>query len=498
MLPISAFVLVSLLLMSALVLDVGRMSLERRRDQTAVDTAIIAGAMNRSSQNDLTTTIVDSFNKNLNTTFTVADLDTCGTDTVPPDWTPYPGANCLSRDPSWTQLRLRVPTQSFETSFATLAGVTEMEHTAVAQIHDRQRGVVLPFALSASAGDYECLKVGAGNVPDPDCSGSTSGNFGVATFGLWGNEQMGTATDCTGTGDQFMINVAQGLDHDLSRWGELPHNTVDVIDMDSCGSTPRPNSMTTTTGNTPQKLGLALFGGDTFPDGGPSRLQRTGGMPWFSTTWVAGATLDDTPLWEYIDPTLSASDDAPASCFEDQFGPLSAVEPEVVRNHLALSPVADQKIKLMERCFAHFQGQSWDDEGALSPADVPDGCMGACTTPIFSLDSEQEEQDIIDLQASARFGYVPQINSALPSGNGLVRIAKFRAVYLQRVYGGNCSSGGCPLTFDPGFGYTFTGTTDKASALTAFIFPAGILPNGLADDNALELYGSNRFVELTR
>ena len=509
-LPVSAVVLVSLLLMSAMVLDIGRLSLERRRDQGAVDVAAIAGAMHRTSEPVLVEAVRDSLDRNLPNSITTASLDTCGADTLPPGFTAYPSANCIAHDTSWTQLRVRVPTQSFRTAFAGLAGLTELEHTAVAQVYDRRNGMVLPFIVSASAGNYECLKVGAGNVPDVRCSGSTSGNFGVATFGLWGNRQMGTTTDCSGTGDQFMVNVAQGIDHDLSRWGDDPHTSTDVIDTASCGSTPFPNSMMTTTGNTPERLGAAVFGPDTFPDGGPSRLRRVSGMSWFPTTTFDGAVVDDTPLWDFIPPSLGAADDVPASCLKSQFigdagglnedsdGYMTAL-PLAVANHLLLVPRSDRMIKLLERCLVHYEGQSWDDHGSFLPAEAPTGCTGSCDDPVFGLDSAQEVEDIIDLQASPRFGYVPQLtNGSIPEGNSLVRIDRFRAVFLQRTYGGNCSTSGCPVTWDPGVGFSTTSTTDKASALTAFILPPGILPNGLADDGAHDRYGANRFVQLTR
>ncbi|MFT7598280.1 MAG: hypothetical protein ACI8TP_001201 [Acidimicrobiales bacterium] len=512
-LPVAIVLMFVLLLMSALVLDIGMLSLHRRQDQSAADVAIIAGAMSRSSNAAMSTAIVDNLNDNLGTTFTVADLNTCPTPTLPSGWTIYPAANCLSHDTSWSQLRLRLPTRSFETAFAGLAGVDELSHTAMAQIADLGAAPILPFAVTSAAGNYECLKVGAGNVPDDKCSGATSGNFGVVTFGLWGNSQMGTTTDCNGTGTQFVTNTAQGIDHDLSIWDDVPHGTVDVVDTTSCGTIARPNAMTTTTGNTPNNLGAALFGADTFPDGGPSRLRRVDEISWFGTTSVAGATLDDTPLWEFLDSSLPNTADVPDSCRTNQFvgvagglnidndGDMTAL-PLGVANHLILIPVEDRMIRLVERCLAHFQGLSWDDHGALSPADPPVGCGGVgayCTDPIFGRDTDREVNDILDVQASPRFGYVPElVDPTFPSGNAMVRIGGFRAVFLQRVYGGNCSNSGCDVTFDPGVGYTSNVNTDKASALTAFVFPRGSLPNGLAEDDAPNEYGTNRFIELTR
>lgn len=512
-LPVAAVLMTSLLLMSAVVLDVGRLAIERRSDQTAVDVAVISGAMTRSTDAALIEAVRASLDSNLSSTFTTSDLNTCGGDVLPAGWTTYTLSNCIARDRSGTQLRVRVPTKEFPTAFALLAGLTEFEHTATAQIYDRRIGAVLPFAVSAGASSYECLKVGAGNVPDPDCSGPTSGNFGVVTFGLWGNSQMGTSPDCNGTNVQFVVNVAQGVDHDLSRFGGAPHGASRVIDTSSCGTVLRPNAMTTTTGNTPQLLGAGLFAAGTHPDGGPARMQRVGGQSWFTTTMVAGQTVDDTPLWDFISPALSSTDSVPRSCWRDQFvgdaGGLNTDNdsdmtalPSDVANHLILVPRADRMIKLLERCLRHFQGLTWDDEGAFLPADPPVGCGGVgipCTDPVFSRNTAEEFNEIVDIQSSPRFGYAPQLTaSSIPNGNTTVDIDQFRAVFLQRVYGGNCSTSGCSVNWDPGIGYSSTVNTNKASALTAFILPAGILPNGLADPGALEAYGANRFLELTR
>jgi hypothetical protein len=510
-LPISMVLMTALLLMSAMVIDIGQLSLARRQDQSAADVAAIAGVMNRSSDVLLVETVRTTLNSNLNAGFATADLDTCSGDVLPTGWTVYPGANCLSHDTSWTQLRVRVPTQVIIPAFAGLAGITEMEHSAIAQVYDRHASLVLPFAVTSDAGDYECIKVGAGNVPDPDCSDATSGNFGVVTFGLWGNPATGTTQDCTGTGTQFMVNVAQGVDHDLSRFGQLPHMNSEVIDTASCGAVPSPNAMITTTGNVPNKLAAGLFGDLTFPDGGPSRLRRVSAKSSFGTTSVAGGIVDDTPLWDFIDPNLSGADNVPRSCFDDQFlgdtgglnldnDLLMSSLPLAVKNHLILIPREDRMIRLVERCLTHYRGDDWDDGGALDPAETRIGCgLGACTDPVFAVDSENEVEDVVDIQASSRFGYVPQLlETTFPAGNSTVHIEAFRAVFLQRVYAGNCSTSGCPVTWDPGVGFSSTVATDKASALTAFIFPPGSLPNGLADDNALEKYGSNRFIEVTR
>ncbi|MEZ5340987.1 MAG: pilus assembly protein TadG-related protein [Acidimicrobiales bacterium] len=151
---ISMVLMTSLLLMSAAVVDIGRLSLERRADQTAADIAVISGAMSGSSNSDLIEAVRSSLDTNLHETFTLADLNTCGGDSLPAGWVTYPLSNCIARDRSGTQLRVRVPTKAFPTAFALLAGLDEFEHSAFAQVYVRRQGNVLPFAVDAAAGSY--------------------------------------------------------------------------------------------------------------------------------------------------------------------------------------------------------------------------------------------------------------------------------------------------------------------------------------------------------
>lgn len=509
---IASVTMIMLLLFASIVVDVGQVMLERRHDQSVADVAVIAGAMSRWDEADLAATVLATINDNVDDPMTLADLDTCPSETLPPNWSTYPTYNCLAHNQSYTEIRLRLPAREIRTAFGLLAGIGSIRHSAFAQARDRNRGGVLPFAISATAGTYECLKAGASNVPDDDCSGAESGNFGPVVFGLWGNESMGTTKDCLGQ-DQFMINLAQGIDHDLSRYGQRPHvlPTAQVVDTDSCGTTAAPNAMETYTGNTPQNLYDGILSTTTFPDNRGARFRRFDGMSWFQTTTIANADADDNPIWEFIDPGLSASDDVPRSCWKDQFigemgglntdnDPWMSALPDDVENHLILFDVPDRMIKLVQRCLEHYEGRAWDDEGALSGAADDSDCLPTgCTDPIFSRDTGYEDEDIWDIQASSRFGYVPQLMAGADlNGNTTVRIDTFRAVFLQRVYGGNCSVGGCTFIYDPGVGSSYNGSANKANALTAFVLPPASLPGRLGDPDAPNSFGVTRFVRLSR
>jgi len=282
---VTSVTMIMLLLFASIVVDVGMVMLERRQDQSTADVAVIAGAMARHDEAALAATVLGVINENVDDPLTLAQLNSCPAEPLPPNWSTYPNYNCLAHNQSYTEIRLRLPARQINTAFGLLVGIDTLSHSAFAQAGDRNKGDVLPFAISATAGVYECLKAGAGNVPDDDCSGANSGNFGPVIFGLWGNEAMGTTRDCLGK-DQFMTNLAQGIDHDLSRYGYAPHllPTAEVVDTDSCGTTPAPNPMETYTGNTPQNLYDGLLSMTTSPAGIGARFRRLDVMSVFPHT----------------------------------------------------------------------------------------------------------------------------------------------------------------------------------------------------------------------
>lgn len=515
-LAIAAVSMAMLLVFAAFAIDLGTVYLHRQDDQTAADLAVIAAAADRFEDVQAATTAADTLNANLGTSFTVADMNTCPSITMPSGWVTYTNYNCLARDASWTKMLLQVPPQSTPTGFARLAGVNAIDHSAfaVVAVLSPNKGGVLPVIAHANAGAYQCLKVGASNVPDDQCSDNNSGNFGLANFGQFGNQELGTVNDCGGDGKSRMADhLAMGLDHDVSRYLFRPHNTNVVIDTVSCGTQPAPNAVETLTGNVPNWVAAGMIDQATFSDGRPARLRRVGGMSWFDETVIDSKPVDDTPLWEFIDTNLSSAN-VPRSCWSDQFvgdgGGLNpdndaemsdiGIPSDPVVVHLLNIPVEDRMIKLIERCFAHYRGDLWTDNGAYNPGEPAAGCTGPCDDPIFKKNTEREFPDFYDIQLSPRFAYVPVTNAdpSTWSGGTALTIDSISPIYLQRIYGGNCDTNGCDISFDPGHGYTSTVATDKISAFTAFLFPRGTLPDGLDLPSAPVEIGSHRYVRLIR
>lgn len=516
----TALLLVVLMIFAALALDLGSLYSARRNDQNAADSAALGGAIILTGTNaQIVLQVKDITHKTLGRTLTDAQWNSCGSivdgDQVD---TPMSGANCITTNGARTQLQVRLPTQVLNSVFGRAAGVNSFDHTAfaIAGVRSAGFGSVLPFGMPAGgSGDgYSCIKSGSGGTSVEPC-GSTTGNFGYVDFSQFGNSDSGfnTPLDC-GNGQQRQRtanNMAVGVDHDLSRFGQAPHGVVEVVDLTACEQspqTPQPNAMDTQTGNTvSQALSPGIAFGTGFTDGGPGRLARSspllfGGAG--ATKNVAGTLLDNNPLWEFIPSSFPAGASVPSSCqksvFTDVLGGNLNNLPGNVKTLLTPKGAPERMRLLLQRCFTHYSGAAWTANGNIGGGGDPSSCPAAgCTDPVFTRNSSTADApDLPDIQYTPRFGYVPQLTSGFPGGNQTVRIGSFRAIFFQRLLG-SCSGNTCDLDFEPGFtSPDLAGVNDDAEAITAFVFPSTMLPNGLAGDDAPFQLGKNRFVSLIR
>lgn len=516
---LSALVLVGLMIFAAFAIDLGGLYAERRDDQNAADTSSLAGAMLLNDSDAVVVARVkDVAHKTLGATLTNAEWNSC-TGITDPDLVdnPLSGANCITTNGARTQLQVRVPEQVLDATFGRAAGITGYQHSAfaISGITSAGFGSVLPFGMPASAGGgdgYVCIKSGSGGTSVEPCGGSSSGNFGYVDFGHFGNVDVGTPVDCGNGGQRTRSanNMAVGVDHDLSRFNGTPWNGVAVVDTTACAATPQtasPNAMDTLTGNTvSQSLAPGIAFGTGFSDGGPGRLARTSPLLFGGsgvTRNVAGAQLDDNPLWQFIPDSFPAAASVPTSCHKSVFttvlgGNLGGL-PGNVRTFLTPKGTAERMRSLIQRCITHYTGSSWTAGGAISGGGDPSSCPASgCTSPVFSRNSSSADSpDLPDIQYTSRFGYVPQLTTDFPNGNATVYIASFRAIFLQRLLG-SCSANTCGLDFEPGLSTNQSSSPDDAEAVTAFVFPTGMLPNGLASSDAPFQIGTNRFVRLIR
>lgn len=516
----TALLLVVLMIFASFALDLGSLYSARRNDQNAADTASLGGVQSLSASDAVLITEVKKLvNATLGgTPLTDAQWNTCGSITDPDTVdTPLSGANCITVNGSRSRLQVRIPIQQLSSVFGRAAGVNSFAHSAfaIAGLVSGGFGSVLPFGMPSGAGAGDgliCIKSGSGGTSVAPCDGSSSGNFGYVDLSQYGNDDVGTAKDC-GNGQQRQRsaqNMAVGVDHDLSKYTGAPYPNQEVVDTTACAAnpqTPRPNSMDTTTGNTvSQSLGPGIAFGTGFSDGGPGRLARSSPLLFAGAGAmknVAGTPLDDNPLWEFIPTSFPPGASVPTSCQKAVFTAVLAGNlgglPSNVQTLLTPKAQPERMRLLLQRCFTHYSGTAWTAGGAIGGGGDPSSCLNSgCTDPVFSRNSSSSDSpDLFDIQYTSRFGYVPQLTAPFPNGNATVHIGSFRAIFFQRLLGG-CSGNSCNLDFEPGITGNFSGALADAEAITAFVFPTTMLPNGLAGDTAPFEVGKNKFVSLVR
>jgi hypothetical protein len=534
---IFALMLFSLLLITAMVVDLGAVYAHRRNDQNAADAAALAGAQELPDMAAAVTTIKLYANETLDGAYVNSDWNRCASD---PGALPLvaPNNNCISFNPARTRVRVRLPDQEYDTFFASVAGIETIRHSAfaIAGIRNQGFGSVLPFGLPGGAGFYDgyvCLKSDSPGPTNVPC-GVGSGNFGYLDFGYFGNEDLGTAgydaryrCGSGGQNDRVENNMAVGVDHTLSMSPDGTRYT-DSDAPDACiPGVEVPDNAFTRTGQGMGLIDEGLFEGDAFTDGLPARLRRVNTVHGDTTTLRGQGGLENVPLWTYIGPGLTATE-VPESCLADQFDDLGSPfdDPDVASylhihlNGPGMTP-AERGLRLLQRCFAHYQGLDWSDsllDGSVTNPEPRNGCTAvspglACTQPLFTLNTTSESPDLFDIQYSPRFAYVPELwnrcdpealsredfeeclADEFPSGSSTpVVFRSFRAIFIQRAKFG---TGGNTNTWDAGFTPTARDNHDLRE-LTAFAFHPNMLPNDLGAPDAPFRVGANLVVRLVR
>lgn len=524
-----ALLLVVLMVFAAFAVDIGGVYAARRQDQTAADVAALAAAQDL--QKGEATMVATAKQYAHDTLDTVLPDGADGWNSCPrPDPAGLPfqatGASCISY--SDTRVRVRLPDQFYPASFGRVAGVADFRHSAfaVAGLESGGFGGVLPFAVTGASagGGFGCLKSASNGQASALC-GSSSGNFGYLDFSQYGNATLGTSASCGsgGTNPRLEDNMAMGVDHDLSKVGTV--HLTPVVDTDGClTQVPTPDAARTETGNMSDLVTHGLFqrsGNENFSDGDPARLRRFdskllngSGPARISVHNVPG--LDNTALWRFIPPNYGPGEaqpaNIPASCKRDQFVNGSNAYYDDLTTNPDLPPgiaasinnvgtQRDRLLALFARCFAHYRGLDWDGAPVLSitPPEPPAGCSGACSAPVFGLNSTtSDDPDLFDIQYTPRFGYVPVI-ADFPSGQNAPRtFLRFRAVYIQRLVIERSGPG--ESVWDPETAPVPPTSTSfqRVSEVSVFVFPDAMLPGGLGGEDAPFEIGVNRFVSLVR
>ena len=460
----TALLMTVLLGFAALTVDVGYAYQEHRQVQNSADAAALGAAQDLP---DLTSTVTDAESlSQTNLPHGTFAWSSC-TDSASLAVRSVQTA-CISYDSSFTRVRVRLPQQSIPTFFGRVLGVSTISTwaAATARVVGAGFGSIEPFALfSGFTAGLACLKQGPSGHRIATCDDPSTGNFNLLDITQYGNATLNTPQRCGSSfeRDRAIDNIAIGADHMFT-----VYNGTELDD--GCGQ-PGPNTIPPRPGNDVSAFdtGLVHGGPSDTSDGGGARLTR-GQYP---KTSVMGADLDNTPLWQFIpEQTLT---DVPSSCQRSTFD-----------NLVATTPSAQQQTVLqgaLEQCFTDYEAGGY--KGVV---------FGAQTNPF----GKSVPVDLYDIQYSPRFAYVPQfLQSTLPNGKSTnLNISGFRAIYIEDVYAG-CSNS-CGVDFAPGpWNTSAIGSGNQnAQAMTAWVFPSGMLPSSLSGDPAS--IGQNTYVQLVQ
>jgi len=334
---IVGLLLVVLLGFAALTVDLGAAWAERRQDQTAVDAAVMAGAIEYVRSNptdaDVVALVQDYVERNIGYPAGAAGWSGCP---APTDgFAPLAGSNCVSlrqadTTSNATLLKVRLPDQLVETSFAKLLGfdTITVNAEAVAEIAQNPglQGA-LPFVLPLDPGTEYCLGTPPPGQARDVCDGPSSGFFGTVDSPYHGTPEAPWGTTLTCTGDvngRIRGNTALGIDHFLRI---APDGAVAADGADTCDALGGPGDAYTPHAILADPGGLTQvsegFIGDgpygTLPQPG---LLRQGTGPNWRPVPEGNSTidLDNTGLWDYLIFDDDPTDECHESNFDDELG----------------------------------------------------------------------------------------------------------------------------------------------------------------------------------
>lgn len=178
-LVLMALTLVVLMIFAAFAVDLGAVYNERRLDQNGVDAAAMSGgviAMKTGDIQDAVDEVLAKVVSEVDSSITTADWTSCNDPdslarTAATLASVTPDTDCISWSSDFEEMRVRLPDQVVNTSFARVIGINSLTTRAFAHIEFEpmnEGGAALPFVVlaSAGAGDHICIRTSsAGNPP---------------------------------------------------------------------------------------------------------------------------------------------------------------------------------------------------------------------------------------------------------------------------------------------------------------------------------------------
>lgn len=484
-----ALSLTVLMVSAAFAIDLGAVYSERRSDQNAADAAITSGAVQFLSQQSAqaaVTEIVAKVDDDLGRTLATSDWTGC-TDPQPLARTASslgltPATPCISFSVGFDRVRVQLPDQVIDTTFARVIGITSFSASAFAEATMGPRGGgALPFVVLTgnAAGDQVCLRTdgtGGGEPPDqpaipPYQATRVLDPCNELSFtthdGARGTIKPYRYSGCTKpTGNQSIVDaIMVGMDHLLGTFepeivygANADANLSDSLTRarldgaNGCG-TVLPNTVDMDTGLTAQLLRCGLLE-TPCADGSSATAGKSGRLAGSaSTSTFSGLGANDIPLWTYLLASLPSG-----------------------------APVACTAAKTLSASGATF----YTKRAAML------ACLDQWTPAVGEIFDMQ-------IQSEKRLGFVPLVAENCLNRNQLptcsqpldnVHINSFVPVYIDALYqdkGGICdatnpafASGGDWSIHYPGKGMK-CGSAAKVDRVSGIVLPCGALPRDLCD-----------------
>jgi len=325
---IVALCLVVLMGMAALAVDIGFGFQERRFDQAGADAAALGASLEMviTSQANPVQAAVDNVHQlvdqNLARVVPPTDWDAC-TDAGALFWLTKThastlgttnGSDCISLSQNFNTLRVRVPLQAVDTTFAAVIGFDEFDVTAAAEAQRNTNwggGGDFPSGVLSGTGTGTtiCIKTGTSGGAD-SCGEPTSGDFGNFLPYFYSAVDGSLASLCvSGEANVPMSRaMADGIDHEFSAYNLLAPNAR--LNGQWCKTStvpgpPFPNIVDSAAGYQNDDITQGLVSGGVWPSAFTGRLTR--GPYATNSAQIFGFNIDNRPLWDYIDDTAAVT-----------------------------------------------------------------------------------------------------------------------------------------------------------------------------------------------
>lgn len=498
---ITALLLVVLIGFAALAVDLSALFVERRHAQTAADVGALSGAQFAGvdanaavARQAVVDEVISLTANNLDST----DWSACSDPDRLTDGFTYvsPTTDCVSFTFGLSKIRVRVPDQTFNTFFAGVLGVATLTANAAAEVTGEVHtsGDIFPFGIPSGDAD-ETLGCPSdhpnGLYP---CDGPDSGNFNRLQATQWGINPP-PDHDCTHSNGMFEDNLAAGLDHLLGIYN-LTTNTLEDIDAcndpDLANFANPPGTVQSATGVAQSVLAPGLITGSA--GGFDGRLTDTTNST--KTESVLGETLDNDPLWSFIDnyPIGGPLSGIPTHCqgpsftgtdladWDEDLWVALGLDPRTSDpdfdggdplnplNTSYLEPAAS--FEHMARCLREYRDGEWSvgPIGYPSYAGAKYDAASKGTGVLFDRSAYDPDtaMGIYDLQRSPRWGWSPV--GEFFDGTNPFKIEEFVPIFIQSLVS-ECSAVSCNWIWHAGQDADGNPGGNKISSLISFQIP---------------------------